>query len=324
MMLSSPGLSQAAQTSGGISVADFRGKTITLRKPAERIVCLIESALSGIYMLGEERRVIGISRNVYDGTVFPFYAAMDERIRTRRLSSPGNWDFVSIESVLALRPDLVIIWSKQTESIRALEERGIPVFGVFITKREDVHREMRALGVLTGSSSRAEDLIAYTEGEIGRFRKRISAIPQGKTPGIYFMWAQGMLETSCGESTVNDLIRLSGGRNVCAGLPHEHTVVNVEQVIAWNPDLIVMWYNERKNPADVTGDPQWRVIRAVKSRRVHEFPEVFLCDLWTLKYVFAVKMVAKWAHPEMFSDIDLAKEKASMLRKLYGGRLSPE
>ncbi|NLJ08195.1 MAG: ABC transporter substrate-binding protein, partial [Sphingobacteriales bacterium] len=57
-----------------IEVSDFRGKTISLNKPAERIVCLIESALSGLYMLGAENQVIGISTNVYTDKIFEQYS----------------------------------------------------------------------------------------------------------------------------------------------------------------------------------------------------------------------------------------------------------
>ena len=115
----------------GVAATDFRGRRIELDKPAERIVCLLESALTGLYMLGAESRLVGISTNIYQESVFPYYAAMDERIRERTLPTPGNWDFVNIESMVALQPDLVILWSGQEESIAALEEKGIPVFGVY-------------------------------------------------------------------------------------------------------------------------------------------------------------------------------------------------
>ena len=305
----------------GITINDFRGKTLKLAKPAERIVCLIESALSGIYMLGEEKRVIGISRNIYTGDVYPYYAALDSRIKDKKLPAPGNWDFVNLESLLALKPDLVILWSQQTETIATLEEKGIPVFGVFINRKEDVYQEMLALGRITGSLKRAEELVVYTRRELARFQNRVGNMSSEKRPGIYYMWAQGNLETSCGESTVNDLIHLAGGRNVCASIPNEHLIVNMEKVLSWNPDLIVMWYNERKNPGDIIQDPQWKRIKAVQSQRVHEFPEVFLCDLWTLKFVYAVKMVAKWAHPDLFRDIDLNQERKKMLDFLYGKKL---
>jgi iron complex transport system substrate-binding protein len=301
-----------------ITVTDFRNKTLTFKKPPDRIVCLIESALSGIYMLGAEKKIVGISANVYQGKVYPYYAAMDQRIKNKTIASPGNWDFVNIESVIALKPDVVIMWSKQTESIAALEERGIKVFGVFIERKEDVYREIIELGKLTGKLQRAQELVAYTKQEIERFHKRVKSLPSESRQRVYYMWAQGNLETSCGQSTVQDLIHLAGGKNVCESLSNEHIVVNMEQIMAWNPDIIVMWYNEKKNPSDIINDEQWSLIQAVKKRRVHEFPEIFLCDLWTLKYTYAVKMVAKWTYPQLFKDIDLEKEKRTMLQMLYG------
>jgi iron complex transport system substrate-binding protein len=310
------------QDTTGITVTDFRGKVLRSDLPVRRIVCLIESALSGLYMLGEEKRVVGVSKNIYTGNVFSYYAALDPRIKNKQLPAPGNWDFVNIESVVALKPDLVIVWSHQTESIAALEERGIPVFGVFIKQQEDVYREIQGLGILTGRAARAQELIDYTKKELARFQNRAAAISPKNRPGVYFMWAQGNLETSCGQSTVNDLIAQAGGRNVCASLPNEHITVNLEKVLSWNPDLIVMWTNDKKDPIDIIRDPQWKRIKAVKDQRVHEFPEIFLCDLWTLKFLYAVKMTAKWTHPSLFKDIDLSKEKKEMLRFFYGHKLS--
>ena len=318
--LMAPPPARAAESAKPIMVTDFRGKTLRFEAPVRRIVCLIESALSGIYMLGEEQRVVGLSRNIYTGNVYSHYAALDDRIREKKLPAPGNWDFVNLESVVALRPDLVVIWSQQTEAIASLEEKGIPVFGVFIQRKEDVYREIEALGRLTGNLKRAESLIQHTKGELSRLASRTSGLPTAKRPGVYYMWAQGNLETSCGESTVNDLIQLAGGRNVCAALPQEHLVVNLEKVFSWDPDLILMWHNEKKDPLDIIQDPQWKRIKAVRDRRVHEFPEVFWCDLWTLKFLYAVKQTAKWVHPELFRDIDLEQEKKKMMQFFYGGK----
>lgn len=301
-----------------VTVTDFRGKAVTLRKPATRIVCLMESALSGFYMLGAERQLVGVSANIYNGSVFPWYAALDERIRRRSLPAPGNWDFVGIENVVALKPDLVVIWSQQRESIQALESRGIPVYGVFLKSREEIYREIRDLGILTGRERRASELIAYTRAQVERIGCRVAAITPSQRPSVYYMWAQGYLETSCGGSTVNDLISLAGGRNVCGETRSEHLVINLERVLGWNPEMIVMWDNKRKNPSDILNAPQWRLIRAVKNRRVFELPPVFLCDLWTLKFPYAVKLLAKWSHPTLFRDMDPERERRDMLLRLYG------
>ena len=135
------------------------------------------------------------------------------------------------------------------------------------------------------------------------------------------MWAQGRLETSCGGSTVDDLITLAGGRNVCADQVKEHAIVHLESILRWNPEVIVIWHGQRLTPDDIINDPHWRSITAVRERRVHQLPEVFLCDLWTLKFQYAVKLVAKWTHPEVYAEMDLERERTEMLRFLYGTSL---
>ncbi len=315
------GAGASKQAAEPIRVTDFRGKDLVFAEPAGRIVCLIESALSGLYMLGAQERVIGISRNVYTESVNRYYASLDERIRKKELPAPGNWDFISLESIVSLRPDLVIIWAEQSEAIDSIERRGIPVYGVFLQRLEDVYREIGDLGLLTGRTERAAGLVRHTKQRVGRIEKRLASIPAEDRPGIYYMWAQGPLETSCGVSTVDDLIRLAGARNVCASIPREHLVVNMERILSWNPDLIVMWYNTRLDPEDILQKGQWQAVSAVRKGRVHELPDVFLCDLWTLKFPYAVWMLAKWSHPDLFQDVDLVKEKEEMLRFLYDGKL---
>ena len=314
---------EGTAASEGVAATDFRGKRIELEKPAERIICLLESALTGLYMLGAESRLVGISTNVYQGSVYPYYAAMDERIRDRTLPTPGNWDFVNIESMVALQPDLVIVWSGQEESIEALEEKGIPVFGVFIERFEDIHREIAALGALTGTSERAAELLAIAEQELETVRRKIAPV-EGEAPDpprVYFMWAQGPLQTAGRNSTVQELIDLAGGTNVAAGSELEALLVNLENVLVWNPELIVMWCNDRLGPGDVGEMAGWRSLSAVREGRVYELPDPFSCDFWTLKYIFTVDLVARWCHPDKFPEDDAEVLRAGLLNKLYGGRL---
>ena len=232
-----------------INVTDFSGRKVALTKPAKRIICLIESALSGIYMLQAEEQVIAVSSAVYKESASPQYALLDDRIRDKKLSSPGNWDFVSIENVVALQPDLVIIWASQTEAIASIEEHGIPVYAVFLKSFSDIYKEIKDFGVLTGKSQRADSLIKYTEDEIIKLKStRQSAIVNKRS--VYFSWPQGLLETAGTTSTVNELIELAGAKNSCP-IPQEHVVINKENLLDWNPDIIVMWFNALQNPEDI-------------------------------------------------------------------------
>ena len=197
--------SQTGQIPGQIKANDFRGETIYLEQPAERVVCLIESALSGIYMLGQQDKLVGIPGDVYRGETWRRYAELDQRIKAKSLPTPGNWDFVSIEQVVGLEPDLVIIWASQIDAIENLESLGIPVYAVMLHGFEDVFKEIDDFGKLLGCEERAGELIGFTRKTLEQERDKYSGKPK---KSVYFMWAQGINETSGTESTVNDLLQI--------------------------------------------------------------------------------------------------------------------
>jgi iron complex transport system substrate-binding protein len=311
-----PSRAKPVGSAWSIQVSDFRNKEITLSKPASRIICLIESGLSGLYMLRAENQVIGVSSAIYKESASAQYAELDERIKNKELTAPGNWDFVSIENIVALQPDLVIIWASQTESIQSIEEHGIPVYGVFLRSFDDVYKEMKDFGALTGKSQRADSLIAYTKAEISKL-KSIQQSSNDKRKSVYFMWNQGLLETAGTTSTVNELIELAGAKNSCA-VNQEHVVINKEKLFDWNPDMMVMWCDPSKSPKDILNLSEIQLLKAIQDKQVYELPSVFLCDLWTLKFPFAVKMLAKWCYPSTFSGLNLEDEKRKMLLELYG------
>lgn len=311
-----PTANQTVGSAFSIKVSDFRGKEISLTQPAQRIICLIESGLTGLYMLQAENQVVGVSSNIYNESVADQYAALDERIKNKMLPAPGNWDFVNIESIVSLQPDLVIIWASQTESIALIEEHGIAVYGVFLQSFNDVYKEIKDFGLLTGKSRRADSLIAYTQKEV-RDLSSIIQLPEKEKKSVYFIWNQGLLETAGTTSTVNELIELAGAKNSCT-IHQEHVVINKERLLDWNPDLIVMWYNPSENPEDILNLSELKHINAIKHQQVYELPSVFMCDLWTLKFPFAIKMMTKWAYPSINSSVDLEEEKQEMLLTLYG------
>jgi iron complex transport system substrate-binding protein len=299
-----------------IQVTDFRGKEITLAKPATRIICLIESALSGLYMLQAEDQVVGVCSAIYNEGAASIYAELDDRIRNKTLPAPGNWDFVSIENIVALQPDLVIIWASQTESIASIEGHGIQVYGVFLKSFADVYKEIKDFGLLTGKRERADSLISSTQTDIIKLNtKSKSSVNEKKN--VFFIWNQGLLETAGTTSTVNELIELAGAKNSCT-IAQEHVVINKERLLDWNPDLMVMWPNLSKNAEDIIQLDELKHINAIKNKQVYELPSGFLCDLWTLKFPYSVKLIAKWCYPTEFSTLNLDDERQTMLINLYG------
>jgi len=304
-----------------VKVQDFRGKEIVLKKPAERVVCLIESALTGIYMLKQQNKVIGIPTNVYEEGYYYFdtlkyYSFLDERIRNHILPAVGNWEKVNIEKVLSLKPDLVIIWSSQVDAISTFEKLGIPVYGVFITRLEDVYKEILDFGKLLDAEKRAKELVEYAQREVKYFKDKSSRISNKRR--VYFSWAQlNFLQTSCKGSIVDELISLVGAVNICSHIEGESVTLNMEKLILLNPDVILMWHSKSLSPLNLKSNNQLQTINAIKKNSIFQFPDTFSFDLWTLKFLYAAKFIAKNIYPDLYN-YDLNKEYQKIMNFLYG------
>lgn len=304
-----------------IKVQDFRGKEIVLKKPAERVVCLIESALTGIYMLKQQHKIVGIPTNVYEegyfySDTFKYYALLDERIKNKKLPAVGNWEKVNIEKVLSLKPDLIIIWSNQTDAISTFEKLGIPVYGVFITRLEDVKKEILDFGKILDAERRAKELVEYAQIEVNYFKNKSSRIENKKK--VYFSWAQlNFLQTSCKGSIVDELIKLAGGINICFNIKGESVTLNMEKLILLNPDVILMWHSKSLKPSNLKSNNQLQKINAIKKNSIFQFPDTFSFDLWTLKFLYATKFMAKNIYPDLYN-YDLNKEYQKIMNFLYG------
>jgi iron complex transport system substrate-binding protein len=303
-----------AAKEASITVTDFTGQELFFDRPPERVVCLIESALSGLYMLQVQSKVVAVPGDVYKGKTFQYYSQLDEKIKERSLPAPGNWDFINIEQIVALRPDLVMIWASQTEAIDNLQQFGIPVYSVMLHDFEDVFKELRDFGKIFGCTARTDSLVSFTRTNL---EKTKAAHKTSDPMSVYFMWAQGINETSGRNSTVEELLNYAGVRNVC-DLDQEHVTVSMEKLIEWNPGMIVMWYNEKLDPEDILKNPVLQGLDAIRNRMVYELPEVFTCDFWTLKMQYPAKVIAAWAYPQQYMVFDRDAELEDLFGILYG------
>lgn len=297
-----------------IEVTDFRGKKIKLYKHAERVVCLIESGLSGIYMLQAENSLVGVPSLVYSGENYKQYSKLDKRISSKQIPAPGNWDFVNVESVIALKPDLVIIWSSQKESIDLLEAHGIKVYGVFINKTDDIYKEIIDFGKILDTEERSQFLVQYSQSKVNEIKEKTKQLKSIKK--VYFFWSQGLLETTGKAGIANEIIDLAGAKNVIT-LDEEHPVINKEQLYISNPDVIYMWDNPKLDPPDIMKMSELSGLNAVKNKSIFEMHPSFYYDMWTLKYLLVVHFVAKNTYPEIFPEDNFSNEQKSIMTTLY-------
>lgn len=297
-----------------VKVIDSRGKEVEVNYPAKKIVCLLNSGLNDLYMLGAKDQVIAIDKWTYDTKeVYDLTAQIDERVKNKTLPAIDK----NIEDIVGMGPDVVVMWAGQKDDIKTLEDRGVKVIGIQVDNFEQVYTKMEILGKISGKEKRATEIIDYTKKELQNIDNILDSVEQTEKPSAIFVWGPSKLDIAGSNSTGDSIIKMSGAINSAADVKEEHIVAKMEDVIKWNPETILMWNINGLNPEDYYEDSQWSNVKAIKDNKVVELPHPFYCDIWTVKYVYSVNYMAKTLYPDLFKDVDLEELKYDMLKNLY-------
>lgn len=190
-----------------------------------------------------------------------------------RLTGRGNT--ANLESVLALKPDLILDVGATNATYvslaaRVQEQTGIP-YALLDGRFEAVAPTYRKLGELVGRQSDAERLARYAEDTLKTVQGRIADIAPDKRPRVYFARGPRGLTTALGGSINVETIELLA-RNVAGDNQGGLANVSIEQVLLWNPEVIVTI--EKDFAASVATDPAWASVAAIKNGRVHLSPSM--------------------------------------------------
>lgn len=240
----------------------------TVRDPNQRIVCLTEEPTEILYLLGEGRRVVGISAY----TVRPPEAARDK---------PKVSAFIdgSVSKIVRLEPDLVIGFSDiQAKLASELVAAGLQVLIFNQRSLQEILDVIVSIGRLVGAEDRAQALVADFEARIAAARQR--SAERKRRPKVYFEeWPDPIIT---GIRWVSELIELAGGEDAFAdkragGLARER-IVSAAEVVARQPEVVLAsWCGKPFDRALFESRPGFDALPAVKSGRVHELdPAIIL------------------------------------------------
>lgn len=229
--------------------------------PPRRIVCLTEETVETLYLLGEERRIAGVSG----------YAVRPARVRREK---PRVSAFISadIPKILALEPDLVLAFSDlQADIVAGLIREGVAVHAFNQRDIAGILAMIRTLGALVEATDKAETLVAALEDRIDAARERAQALP--RRPRVYFEeWDEPMIS---GIRWVSELIEIAGGIDVFPQLSlcksAKDRIVPPEAVIGAAPDIVVgSWCGKKFAPAKVAARPGFDAVPAVRDGFLRE------------------------------------------------------
>ncbi|MEP6648966.1 MAG: ABC transporter substrate-binding protein [Lapillicoccus sp.] len=263
---------------GPVSLTDQRGTVVTLTKPARRIVTIPQPAASILIAVDQgASHLVGMQNAswvaVRDGilaTIFP--AALGVRHDVADDTFTPN-----VEAILALQPDLVVQWGDQGSGIIApLENAGLKVVGLKYGTQDDIATWISLFAAALGKKERGDQLNAATQAAYQQLTAVGKASPTPAPKIVYFNRFVGGLKVA-GTGTYNDgYIAMVGGQNPASGPGGASgkgmVGVDPEQVLAWDPDIVLLGNFDAALPKDLYDSAVWRGLAAVKDRRVYKVP----------------------------------------------------
>jgi iron complex transport system substrate-binding protein len=257
----------------------------------ERIVCLTEETTETLYLLGEERRIVGISG----------YTVRPPRARREK---PRVSAFLSAQQdkILALEPDLVLGFSDlQADIARDLAKAGL---NVVLFNQRSVQQILDMIGMLAGMvgcPAKGTKLVGDLESSLVRIRRAAAGLP--RRPRVYFEeWDAPMIS---GIRWVSELVGIAGGDDVFAELSRSQAasgrVVQPRAVIERRPDVIIAsWCGKKFRPERVRTRPGWSELPAVRDGELHEVKSAEILQPGPAALTDGVRrlheIIATWAH----------------------------
>ena len=189
----------------------------------------------------------------------------------------GGGNSMNRETLLSLHPDVVFLWNNDASSQLAqylFESSKIPSINVDLESVESLPKAYLFFGDILGKEQRARILSEYASVALEK-TKEVVKTNTAKRPVVYYAEGADGLSTECNQSFHYEAIKFTGGINphLCptkSGLGMEK--VSLEQVILYNPDIIVA--QEREFFEKVKGDARWNSIKAVKEGKIFLVPKV--------------------------------------------------
>ena len=328
------GCAPAATVENTRTVIDHDGVSVTLPEKVERIVVCdilpLPSVLAVFFDSAE--KIVGMSgtsmsaaKNGLLGELYP------EILDAETNFIDGST--VNTEELMKLQPDVVFYNASRKELGEQLRKAGFPAVAISVNKWdydciETLNQWAALLGEIFPENDRREAVAAYSGKIYNLVQDRVREIPERKQVLFLYQYSEANLLTSGQKFFGQWWADAIGAENVAHELSTDNSVsVNMEQVYAWNPEMVFITNFTTAGPDDLyentVGVYDWSGIQAVQERQVYKMP-LGLYRSYTPGADTPVTLLwmAKTAYPELFADIDILEETKAYYREVFGVELT--
>jgi iron complex transport system substrate-binding protein len=247
-----------------------------------------------LFDMGVSDRIVGV------GTFDRFPAEVSRFPRVGGLLDPN------VERILALKPDLVIVYETQNDLITQLTRAGVPMYRYRHQGLPDVVQTIRSLGARIGAVDEAEAAASRIEVRLADVRKRVDGRPRPRTLLIHGREPGSLrrIQASGGYGFLHDLLELAGGNDVLSDLKRQSVEMSTEMLLTRAPEVIIeLEYGDSPRRPQADADARvWDVVPsvpAVRKKQVH----LLVGDEFVVpgpRIVQAAERFARVLHPDVF------------------------
>ena len=300
-------------TSGySVTITDHVGREVTLTKEPETIVSGYYISTSLLIALGQQDKVVGIENN---GDKRPVYGLSAPEFL--ELPGMGTVKEFDLEACAVMNPDLVILPFKLKGMAGSLEQLGIPVIFVKPESQELLAETIQMIGKVTNCEAKAKELQAFIDRKMVELSE---CVKEEDTPSVYLGGNSSFLSTAGPEMYQHSMIINAKGRNVAEGLKDTYWAeVSYEQVLAWNPEYIILAADAKYTVEDVKSDMNLQGCKAVQEGQVYQLPREIECwDSPVPGSVLGNLWLASILHPEAYSLVAYEESVTEFYETFYG------
>ena len=255
----------ASETSYPVTVTDQAGRQVTIEFQPETLVSGYYITTSLLIALGLQDELVGIEAKA---DTRPIYALSAPELL--ELPSVGTAKEFDLEGCAAMAPDLVILPLKLESAADSLAELGIPALLVNPEDQALLNEAVTLIGAATNTQARAQALLDFSAEQEQRLADTLAG---AETPSVYLAGNSDFLSTAGDAMYQSDMIRMAGGVNAAAEITDTYWAeVSYEQVLAWDPDYIVLASDAGYTVDDVLADPNLAGCAAVENGNVFQIP----------------------------------------------------
>ncbi len=299
-------------------IVDQAGREVVIPATVNRIITTWQPATCMVFTVGGQSKLVAADcaslQSDFLTQVHPPIAGLPKiGCKSRGLN---------VEQMIACNPDVVILSEGKDSAhiIDQLASMGIPAL---ILVPEDLEKMKEAefiLGDLLGCEDQAGRLMSYYDEKLAMLNRNLKDVPSENRPRVYLAGAHGMLSTCSKNMYQHFIIEQAGGINVAEELEGHWNRISAEQLVKWNPDVIVsVAYSPSATPDEIKSSPQLTSVNAVLDEQVYSFPSNL--EPWDYpepRSILGMIWLAKILHPDVFANLDVLEEANAFHKGFFG------